>query len=49
MQGVFDWSRSQKPECRHYVALRSTIADAVQSDRARLMVERFFYKSEVPR
>jgi hypothetical protein len=49
VQGVFDWSRGQKPECRHYVALRSTIADAVQSDRARLMVERFFYKIEEPR
>ena len=49
VQGVFDWSRAQDPECRHYVQLRSTIADAVQSDRARLMVERFFYKSEVPR
>jgi hypothetical protein len=49
VQGLFDWSRAQDPECRHYVELRSTIADAVQSDRARLMVERFFYKSEVPR
>jgi len=49
VQGVFDWSHGQDPECRHYVELRSTIADAVQSDRARLMVERFFYKSEVPR
>jgi hypothetical protein len=31
------------------VQLRSAIADAVQSDRERLLVERFFYKVEVPR
>jgi hypothetical protein len=49
VQPLLDWSRAQKPECRHYVELRSSIANAVQSDRARLMVERFFYKSEVPR
>jgi hypothetical protein len=49
VQPLLEWSRTQKPECRHYVELRSSIADAVQSDRARLMVERYFYKSEVPR
>ena len=46
---VFDVSRRQDPECRHYVLLRSVIPDAVQSDRARLMVENFFYKSEARR
>jgi hypothetical protein len=49
VQPVFDWSRRQDPECRHYVQLRSTISDAVQSDRARLMVENFFYKVEARR
>jgi hypothetical protein len=49
VQPLLDWSRAQKPECRHYVELRSSISDAVQSDRARLMVERYFYKSEKPR
>lgn len=48
-QPVFNWSRRQDPECRHYVQLRSTIGDAVQSDRARLMVENFFYKVEARR
>ncbi len=49
VQGVFNWSKSQDPECRHYVQLRSSIADAIQSDRARLMVENYFYKTEVRR
>jgi len=46
IQGIFNWSKAQDPECRHYVQLKSTITDAVQSDRARLMVENFFYKVE---
>ena len=46
MKAIFDWSKAQSPECRHYVQLRSSIADAVQSDRARLMVENYFYKVE---
>ena len=49
IQGIFNWSRHQDPECRHYVQIKSAIADAVQSDRARLMVENFFYKTEVRR
>lgn len=49
IQGIFNWSKSQDPECRHYVQLKSSISDAVQSDRARLMVEKYFYKTEVPR
>lgn len=49
IQGIFNWSRQQDPECRHYVQLRSSIADAVQSDRARLLVESFFYKTEIRR
>lgn len=49
IQGIFNWSKVQDPECRHYVQLKSTIADAVQSDRARLMVENFFYKVEARR
>lgn len=49
IQGIFKWSKSQDPECRHYVQLKSTISDAVQSDRARLMVENFFYKVEARR
>jgi hypothetical protein len=47
--GVFNWSKKQDPECRHYVQLRSTISDAVRSDRARLMVENYFYKVELRR
>jgi hypothetical protein len=49
IQGIFNWSRTRDPECRHYVRLRSSISDAVQSDRARLMVENYFYKVEVRR
>lgn len=49
IQGIFNWSKSQDPECRHYVQLKSSISDAVQSDRARLMVENYFYKAEVRR
>jgi hypothetical protein len=49
IQGIFEWSKHQDPECRHYVELKSSIPDAVQSDRARLMVENYFYKTEVRR
>lgn len=49
VQGIFNWSKRQDPECRHYVQLRSSIADAVQSDRARLLVESVFYKTEARR
>lgn len=49
VQGIFDASRKSDPQCRHYVQIRSLIGDAVQSDRARLLVENFFYKSEVRR
>lgn len=49
IQGIFNWSKTQDPECRHYVQLRSSISDAVLSDRARLMVENFFYKVEARR
>ncbi|KQW36583.1 hypothetical protein [Rhizobacter sp. Root404] len=49
IQGIFNWSKSQDPECRHYVQLKSSISDAVQSDRARLMVENYFYKTEARR
>ncbi|RYF46717.1 MAG: hypothetical protein EOO27_38815 [Comamonadaceae bacterium] len=45
--GIF--AKSQTLQCRHYVQLRSAIADAVQSDRARLMVENYFYKTELRR
>lgn len=49
VQGIFNWSKSQNPECRHYVHLKSSINDAVISDRTRLMVENYFYKAEVRR
>ena len=49
IQGVFDWSTRQNPQCRHYVHIKSSIPDAVQSDRARLMVENYFYKLEARR
>lgn len=44
VRGIFEQSDAR--QCRHYVQLKSTIPDAVQSDRARLMVESFFYKVE---
>jgi len=49
IQGIFNWSRTQDPECRHYVQIKSSIPDAVKSDRARLMVENYFYKVEARR
>lgn len=47
VQGVF--AMSEKQGCRHYVQFRSDIPDAVASDRARLMVENYFYKLELRR
>jgi hypothetical protein len=47
MRGIHN--KSQELQCRHYVQLKSSIADAVQSDRARLMVENIFYKVEIRR
>lgn len=49
MKGILDWSKRQDPQCRHYVRLKSSISDAVRSDRARLMVENHFYKVETRR
>lgn len=49
IHAVFNWSKTQDPECRHYIQLKSSIPDAVQSDRARLMVENYFYKVEARR
>lgn len=49
MKGILDWSKRQDPQCRHYVQLKSSIPDAVRSDRARLMVENHFYKVEARR
>ena len=49
MKGILDWSKRQDPQCRHYVQLKSSISDAVRSDRARLMVENHFYKVEARR
>lgn len=49
IQAIFNWSKKQTPECRFYVQLKSSISDAVQSDRARLMVENYFYKVEARR
>jgi hypothetical protein len=48
-KAVFNWSQKQSPECRHYVQLRSYIPDAIESDRARLMIENYFYKVEARR
>ena len=49
IQGIYRWSQTQNPQCRHYVQFKSAIANAVQSDRARLLVEGYFYKAEVRR
>jgi hypothetical protein len=37
---------SKQQNCRHYVLIENTIADAVQSDRKRLLIEGSFYKIE---
>jgi len=47
ISGIFNISK--QAGCRHYVNLRSQITDAVQSDRARLMIENYFYKIELRR
>lgn len=47
--GILGWSKKQDPECRHYVYMKSSIMDAINSDRARLMVENYFYKLEIRR
>ena len=47
VQGIFNQSESL--QCRHFVRLKSAIKDAVQSDRSRLMIESYFYKSEIRR
>lgn len=49
VQGIFSASKSADPQCRHYVYLKSTIAEAAASDRARLTVENYFYKNEARR
>jgi len=49
MASILDWSKRQEPQCRHYVRLKSSIPDAVRSDRARLMVANHFYMLEVRR
>lgn len=49
VQGIFNASKRADPQCRHFVLLKSTIAEAVASDRARLTVENYFYKSEARR
>lgn len=49
VKSILDWSKRQDPQCRHYVQLKSSIPDAVRSDRARLMVENHFYKVEARR
>ena len=47
IQGIY--KSSVDLQCRHYVLLKSSISDAVESDRARLLVENYFYKAEVRR
>ncbi|SDZ14167.1 hypothetical protein [Nitrosomonas sp. Nm58] len=47
VQSIF--KQSKDLNCRHYVLLKSSISDATQSDRMRLMVENYFYKVEVRR
>jgi len=49
VQGIFNASKTADPQCRHYVLLKSSISEAVASDRARLTVENYFYKSEARR
>ncbi len=41
-----DFGKAQSPECRHFVYLSSTIADADRRDEARRMVNSFFYVLE---
>jgi hypothetical protein len=49
VQGIFNSSKKADPQCRHYVYLKSSIVEAAASDRARLTVENYFYKSEARR
>lgn len=49
MQPILDWSKSQDPECRHFVYLTTTVADGDARDKVRKTVESFFYKLEVKR
>ena len=49
IQGIFNASKAADPQCRHYVSIKNTIADAVASDRARLSVENYFYIYEARR
>ncbi len=46
-KSIYDQSVAQN--CRHYVKLKSSISDAVLSDRQRLQIEGYFYKQEVRR
>lgn len=41
-----DYGKAQSPECRHFVYLSSTIADADRRDEARRLVNGFFYVLE---
>lgn len=43
---ILDLSKRQDPQCRHFVTIRNTIELRSEADKARWMVERFFYKKE---
>jgi hypothetical protein len=47
VQPVYKWSRNQAPECRHYVKICSKVDDRAKSDKSRLLIERYFYKTEI--
>lgn len=46
---IFELSKRQDPECRHFVIIKNSIDGRREADQARWMVEEFFYKLEARR
>lgn len=43
---ILQWSKSQTPECRHYVAIKSNIPYTKDSTPKRLKIQQYFYPDE---
>lgn len=46
---IYELSKRQDPECRHFVIIKNSIDGRREADQARWMVEEFFYKLEARR
>lgn len=46
---IFELSKRQDPECRHFVIIKNSIDTRREADQARWTVEEFFYKLELRR